>query len=116
MPRDHRVDLRSRGLLSALRPHRRSTYIGVPALSRRASARTQHNTNRHASRSQGAVMEFVEHADDRPEPISIERCRELLGEEAESMTDQEIASIRRHAEKMACVLIEMYQEGCRIPQ
>ena len=37
-------------------------------------------------------MEFVEHADDRPEPISIARCRELLGEEAESMTDQEIAT------------------------
>ena len=35
-------------------------------------------------------MEFVEHADDRPEPISIARCRELLGEEAESMTDQEV--------------------------
>ena len=39
----------------------------------------------------GAVMEFVEHADDRPEPIPIARCRELLGEEAESMTDQEVA-------------------------
>ncbi len=61
-------------------------------------------------------MEFVEHADGRPEPISIECCRELLGEEAESMTDQEIASIRRHAETMACVVVEMYQEGCRIPE
>ena len=36
-------------------------------------------------------MEFVERADDSPEPISIARCRELLGEEAESMTDQEVA-------------------------
>ena len=35
-------------------------------------------------------MEFVERADDRPEQISIARCRELLGDEAESMTDQEI--------------------------
>ena len=25
-------------------------------------------------------MEFVEHTDDGPEPISIARCRELLGE------------------------------------
>ena len=46
-------------------------------------------------------MEFVERADHRPEQISIARCRELLGDEAESMTDQEIALIRRHAETMA---------------
>jgi hypothetical protein len=58
-------------------------------------------------------MEFFEHTDDRPEPISIARCRELLGEEAELMTDQEVALIRQHAETMAFVLIEMYQEGCR---
>lgn len=61
-------------------------------------------------------MEFVEHADDRPEPISIARCRELLGEEAESMTDQEIDLIRRHAETMACIVVETYQEGCRISE
>ena len=61
-------------------------------------------------------MEFVERAEDIPGPIPIARCRELLGEEAESMTDQEVASIRRHAETMACILFEMYQEGCRISE
>jgi len=45
-------------------------------------------------------MEFVDRADDRPEPISITRCRELLGQEADAMTDQEVALIRRHAETM----------------
>ena len=30
-------------------------------------------------------MELIERADDRPEQISIARCRELLGDEAESM-------------------------------
>ena len=58
-------------------------------------------------------MKFVEHTNDRTEPISIARCRELLGEEAESMTDQDIALIRRHVETMACIVVEMYQEGCR---
>jgi hypothetical protein len=58
-------------------------------------------------------MEFIECTDDRPEPLSIARCRELLGEEAESMTDQEIALIRRHAETMACIVVEMYQEDCQ---
>jgi hypothetical protein len=35
-------------------------------------------------------MEYVEHTEPKPEPISIARCRELLGEDAESMTDQDI--------------------------
>ena len=61
-------------------------------------------------------MEFIERTDDGPEPISIARCRELLGEEAESLTDQEVALIRRHAETMACIVVEMYQEGCQISE
>jgi hypothetical protein len=61
-------------------------------------------------------MEFVERAEDIQEPISIARCRELLGEEAEAMTDQEVALIRRHAATMACIVVEMYREGCRIPE
>jgi hypothetical protein len=61
-------------------------------------------------------MELVEKPGDTTEPISIARCRQLLGKEAESMTDQEVALIRRHAETMACIVVEMYQEGCRIPE
>jgi hypothetical protein len=61
-------------------------------------------------------MEFIERAEDIREPISIARCRVLLGEEAESMTDQEVALIRRHAETMACIVVEMYQESCQIPE
>ena len=44
--------------------------------------------------------------------MSIARCRERLGEDADSMTDQDIEDIRRHAETMACIVIEMYQEQC----
>ena len=61
-------------------------------------------------------MEYVEHAEPTPEPISIARCRELLGEDAESMTDQDVDDIRRHAETMAVIMIEVYQEQCRIPE
>jgi len=61
-------------------------------------------------------MEYVERADPKPEKISIARCRELLGEDAESMTDQEVALIPRHAETMAYIVVEMYQEGCRISE
>ena len=61
-------------------------------------------------------MEFSERTDDGPEPISIARCRQLLGEEADSLTDQEVASIRRHAETMAWILVEMYADGCTLPE
>jgi hypothetical protein len=61
-------------------------------------------------------MEYVEHAESLPAPISIARCRELLGDEAESMTDQDIEDIRRHAETMAGIVIEMYQEQCRVSE
>jgi hypothetical protein len=59
-------------------------------------------------------MEYVEHAEPTPEPISIARCRELLGDEAESMTDQDVEDVRRHAQTMAAI-VQMYQEHCRFP-
>jgi hypothetical protein len=55
-------------------------------------------------------MQFVDRADTRPEPIPLARCRELLGEEAEPLTDEEVAMIRRHAETMAYMLVDMYLE------
>ena len=60
-------------------------------------------------------MDFVDRGDDRPEPISIARCRELLGDEADVLTDQDIELIPRHAETMAQVVIEMFVETRRIP-
>ena len=59
-------------------------------------------------------MESVPRADDSPEPISIERCRELLGADAESMTDAEIAAVRQHAETMAWMIVEIYLDHSRI--
>ena len=77
--------------------------------------RTPPNTN-VCSEFARVSMEYVEHAEPTPEPISIARCRELLAEDAESMTDQDIEDIRRHAETMACVVVEMYQEHCRVSE
>lgn len=59
-------------------------------------------------------MDFVDRADEGPEPISIARCRELLGDEADTLTDQDIEMIRRHAEMMAQVVVEMFVESHRI--
>ena len=48
--------------------------------------------------------------------ISIARCRELLGDEADVMTDRDIAMIRQHAESMAWILVELYEEHRRTPE
>ena len=61
-------------------------------------------------------MEYVEQPDPRPEPISIARCRELLGDEADTMTDDEVERTRQHAETMAIVLMELYEQRYRTVQ
>ena len=64
----------------------------------------------------GTAMDVPEHAEQEPEPISVARCRELLGDEADTLTDEEIELIRRHAETMAQVVVEMFAESYRIPR
>ena len=59
-------------------------------------------------------MDFVDCEDDRPEPISIARCRELLGDEADTLTDEDIELIRQHVETMAQVVVEMFAESRQI--
>ena len=53
----------------------------------------------------------MDHADadeNSRELASIARCRELLGEDAEAMSDRDIDFVRRHAEAMAHVLVELF--------
>ena len=53
-----------------------------------------------------------EHADEiTSESISIARCRELLGDEAEGLSDHEVGLIRQHADAMAQVLVQMFVEN-----
>ena len=53
--------------------------------------------------------------DVRFEPISIARCRELLGLEANGLSDVQVDQIRRHADVMAHVVVEIFVEQ-RAPQ
>jgi hypothetical protein len=51
------------------------------------------------------------HADDVvSEAISIARCRELLGDEADGLSDHEVDLIWRHADAMARVIVEIFLE------
>jgi hypothetical protein len=59
-------------------------------------------------------MDVPEHVEVIPEPVSIRRCRELLGDEADALTNDEMIDIARHAEAMAHILIALALQDGRV--
>jgi hypothetical protein len=59
-------------------------------------------------------MDVPERADRVQEPISMVRCRELLGDEANDLSDDEVRDVARHAEAMARILIALARQDGRI--
>jgi hypothetical protein len=57
----------------------------------------------------------MDHEEGVSEPMLIARCREVLGREADGLTDAEVDQIRRHADAMANVIVEIFLEQ-RAPQ
>ncbi len=49
-----------------------------------------------------------------PEPISVLRCRELLGDEADTLSDDEVREVAHHADAMARLLILVATQDARI--
>ena len=62
----------------------------------------------------GTAMDVPERAEVIPKPISIARCRELLGDEANVLNDDEVRDVASHAEAMARVLIALALQDGRI--
>ena len=58
-------------------------------------------------------MDEIFSADVPTDEHSIDRCRELLGDEAVDLHDDEIDRIRRCADTMARVMIELFLEEKR---
>ena len=50
-------------------------------------------------------MDVSECVDAGPETISIQRCRDLLGDEADTLSDDDVRAIVRHADAMARILL-----------
>jgi hypothetical protein len=46
--------------------------------------------------------------EDIDDSVSLERCRALLGSDADGLTDREIEELRRNAEAAAHILIELF--------
>ena len=59
-------------------------------------------------------MDVLDRADQEPEPISIARCRELLGDDAEIISDEEVVAVARHAETLAHILIVVALQYIRV--
>ena len=59
-------------------------------------------------------MDVPERVEDTPEPISVVQCRELLGDEADALSDDEILDVARHAEALAHVVIALALQDGRI--
>lgn len=59
-------------------------------------------------------MDVPERADRVQEPISVVRCRELLGDEANDLSDDDVRDVARHAEAMARILIVLARQDDRI--
>jgi len=58
-------------------------------------------------------MESADFADAWPVPIAVAHCREMLGDEAAALSDQDVDQIRQHADSMAHVLGEIFLENRR---
>ncbi len=48
-------------------------------------------------------MDLPDRAERKPEPLSVARCRELLGNEADTLSDEEVLDVARHAETLSPV-------------
>ena len=59
-------------------------------------------------------MDVPERAEQEPEAISVARCRELLGDDAKTLTDDEVLAVVRHVEALAHIMIEMALQDVRI--
>ncbi len=59
-------------------------------------------------------MDVIDRAEQEPEPISVARCRELLGDDADMMSDEEILAVARHAKTLAHVLIAVALQDARV--
>ena len=59
-------------------------------------------------------MDVPDRAEQEPEAIAVLRCRELLGDDANTLTDDEVLAVARHAEALAHIMIDLALQDVRI--
>jgi hypothetical protein len=94
-------------------PHPRSHGHRRVEVSTRRGA-PPNNPNQCDSCSRESAMDVPDRAEQEPEAISVARCRELLGEDANTLTDDEVLAVARHAEALAQIMIDLALQDVRI--
>ena len=74
-------------------------YVMVRAPLARNLPQTTHSSAR---------MDDITDSEIDPQRASLARCRELLGDEAAELSDEQLDAIRQHAQAMANVLVELF--------
>ena len=59
-------------------------------------------------------MDVLDRAPQEPESISVALYRELLGDDADTMTDEEVLIVARHADALAHIMIDLALQAVRI--
>ena len=59
-------------------------------------------------------MDVLDRAPQESESISVARCRKLLGDDAETMTHEEVLIVARHAESLVHILIAVALQNVRV--
>ena len=59
-------------------------------------------------------MDVPDRAEQEPEPIFVARCRELLGDDANTMSDDDVLAVACHAESLAHLVIDLALQNVRI--
>jgi hypothetical protein len=104
-------DLSVLRFMPASGPHPHSGHRTVLP-NRQSAAPIQHESSRLAFKE--SAMDALNRAEQEPEAISIARCRELLGDDAATISDEEVLIVARHAESLAHIVIELALQDVRI--
>jgi len=59
-------------------------------------------------------MDVPDRAEQESEAICVARSRELLGDHANTLTDDEVLAVARHAEALAHIMIDLALQDGRI--
>ena len=59
-------------------------------------------------------MNVPDRVEEESEAISVARCRDLLGDDANTLTDDEVLAVARHAEALANIMIDLALQEVRI--
>jgi hypothetical protein len=79
-----------------------------------APERATHQPESSRLAFRGSAMDVPDRAEQEPEAITVGRCRELLGDDANTLTDDEVLVVARNAEALAHIMIDLALQDVRI--